>query len=54
MATVTNRLGIPLAAGVLYALNGHLLSPMFAALALNVSSGSVACNALRLRHARVE
>jgi Cu+-exporting ATPase len=36
-------MGIPLAAGLLYPLTGHLLSPM------SVSSASVVLNALRLR-----
>ena len=48
-ALVYNALGIPLAAGVLYAATGWLLSPMFAALAMSFSSVSVVGNALRLR-----
>ena len=48
-AFVYNALGIPLAAGVLYAFTGWLLSPMFAALAMSLSSASVIGNALRLR-----
>lgn len=48
-AFVYNALGVPLAAGVLYASIGILLSPMFAALAMSLSSASVAFNALRLR-----
>ncbi len=48
-AFVYNALGVPLAAGVLYAFTGWLLSPMFAALAMSLSSVSVISNALRLR-----
>ncbi len=48
-AFVYNALGVPLAAGVLYPLTGLLLSPMFAALAMSLSSASVVFNALRLR-----
>ncbi|MCH5633799.1 heavy metal translocating P-type ATPase [Pseudomonas syringae pv. syringae] len=52
-AFLYNSLGIPLAAGLLYPLTGHLLSPMIAALAMSVSSASVVFNALRLRSVRV-
>lgn len=48
-AFVYNALGVPLAAGVLYPFTGLLLSPMFAALAMSLSSASVVFNALRLR-----
>jgi Cu+-exporting ATPase len=48
-AFVYNALGVPIAAGVLYPFTGLLLSPMFAAAAMSLSSVSVIGNALRLR-----
>jgi Cu+-exporting ATPase len=48
-AFVYNALGVPIAAGLLYPAFGLLLSPMFAAAAMSVSSVSVIANALRLR-----
>ena len=48
-AFIYNVLGIPVAAGVWYALGGQLLDPMIAALAMSLSSVSVVTNALRLR-----
>jgi P-type Cu+ transporter len=50
-AFIYNSLGIPIAAGVLYPISGLLLSPMFAAAAMSLSSASVITNALRLRRA---
>jgi Cu+-exporting ATPase len=44
-----NLVGIPLAAGALYAATGWLLSPMFASAAMSLSSVSVLANSLRLR-----
>ncbi len=48
-----NTLGIPVAAGLLYPAFGLLLSPMFGALAMSLSSVFVVTNALRLRGKRL-
>ncbi|HEX2967159.1 MAG TPA: copper-translocating P-type ATPase [Syntrophorhabdaceae bacterium] len=52
-AFIYNALGVPIAAGVLYPFSGILLSPIFAAAAMSVSSVSVIGNALRLKWARL-
>ncbi len=52
-AFVYNLAGVPLAAGVLYPAFGLLLSPVFAAAAMSLSSVSVIGNALRLRQVRL-
>jgi Cu+-exporting ATPase len=52
-AFVYNAAGVPIAAGVLYPAFALLLSPMFAAAAMALSSVSVIANALRLRRARI-
>jgi Cu+-exporting ATPase len=44
-----NAAGIPIAGGVLYPIFGILLSPIFAAAAMSLSSVSVISNALRLK-----
>ncbi len=51
-AFIYNVVGIPLAAGVLYPVFGVLLSPIFAAAAMAMSSVSVLSNSLRLRRFR--
>ncbi len=48
-----NVVGIPIAAGVFYILLGWKLNPMFAALAMSLSSVTVVMNALRLRKSRL-
>jgi Cu+-exporting ATPase len=52
-AFVYNAAGVPIAAGVLYAFAGMLLSPIFAAAGMSLSSVSVIGNALRLRVIRL-
>jgi P-type Cu+ transporter len=52
-AFMYNAIGIPVAAGVLYPAFGLLLTPIFAALAMSLSSVSVIGNALRLRNVRL-
>jgi len=47
-----NTAGIPVAMGVLYLFGGPLLSPIFAAAAMSLSSVSVLLNALRLKRFR--
>jgi Cu2+-exporting ATPase len=48
-AFIYNLLAIPIAAGILYPLNGFLLNPMIAGLAMSLSSVSVVANSLRLK-----
>ena len=52
-ALVYNAAGVPVAAGVLYPFLGILISPMFAAAAMSLSSLSVVGNALRLRSVKI-
>ena len=52
-ALVYNAAGVPVAAGVLYPFLGILISPIFAAAAMSLSSLSVVGNALRLRSAKI-
>lgn len=52
-AFIYNVIGIPIAAGVLYPINGFLLDPMIAGAAMALSSVSVVSNSLRLKAAKL-
>ncbi len=52
-AFIYNIIGIPLAAGVLYPVNGFLLNPMIAGTAIAMSSVSVVSNSLRLKWSKI-
>ncbi len=51
LAFAYNMIGVPVAAGVLYPVFGLLITPMWASVAMTLSSLSVIGNALRLRRA---
>ena len=51
-AFIYNMIGVPVAAGALYPLNGFLLNPMIAGAAMAFSSVSVVTNSLRLKGKR--
>lgn len=52
-AFIFNTLGIPVAAGLLYAFGGPLLNPMIAGFAMSCSSVLVVSNALRLKRVKL-
>jgi Cu2+-exporting ATPase len=52
-AFIYNIIGIPLAAGVLYPINGFLINPMIAGAAMALSSVSVVANSLRLKWIKI-
>ena len=52
-AFIYNIIGIPIAAGVLYPINGFLLDPMIAGAAMAFSSVSVVANSLRLKQIKL-
>ena len=52
-AFLYNSIGLPVAAGVLYSVNGLLLNPMLGGLAMSLSSVCVVTNALRLKTKRI-
>ena len=52
-AFIYNTIGVPIAAGALYPINGFLLNPMIAGAAMAMSSVSVVTNSLRLKGKKI-
>ena len=53
-AFIYNMIGVPIAAGILYPVNGFLLNPMIAGAAMAFSSVSVVSNSLRLKRKKLD
>lgn len=53
-AFIYNMTGVPIAAGILYPVNGFLLNPMIAGAAMAFSSVSVVSNSLRLKRKKLD
>jgi Cu2+-exporting ATPase len=52
-AFIYNIIAIPVAAGILFPMNGFLINPMIAGTAMALSSVSVVSNSLRLKNKKI-